>query len=596
MKPDTNQEILFSPALKKKLEFTHVAYDLYSGIQDYIQKNLLNVAELLGRPGISASLYTITYELATNAMKAIYKQAFYKYLIHELGWEDLPYAAWLDVFRTEIATNKAENFAHVCRQNNLNVRISMTVLPKHLRLEVVNTGAASEIEISRLNTLYQKSKAGNSFEEILEEEGNSPIREEEGLGIPLIILTLKGLKIPIENFKVLIKDGNTIARIDFPLSLFRGKQDQVIHTFSNKYDIMRNLWEIYNDLGYSVVIFHTDGSILKMAGPMLEQLNIPENDIHLFPSLLKAGFFEDLFIGPYSIENVKKFENYRLSIPDAQGVKEYLYNVSGSLGGDGLVQTLWQTVNIQTQKEKLAEGSLFDSIQIQKLIEPYIPRMILDKAHESLRKGLKSLPNEGKDVTVLFADMIGFTSRSQSLPHNQLVDLLNLVMGIVVHSIENNSGYIDKFIGDGVMCIFYEPLSAIVAAIEIQNNLFQLNEFRVAGGADALHMRIGVNSGAVILGSIGTKKRMDWTALGDVVNTASRIEKLSRKNSVLVSNSTYLRVKDMVSVKEKVHEHIRGKIEDVISLYFIQSVTVTKGNNNIIISLFEDNSDTVDGK
>ena len=596
MTPEKQKVRSLPEALKSKIEFNYAAYDLYSGIQEYIQTKLRNAAELLGRPGMSASLYTITYELATNGMKAIYKHAFYKYLIHELGWSDIPYTTWLNVFKTEIATNKAENFAHVCRQNNLSVRISVKLVDDDLRLEVINSGIASDIEISRLNSLYNKSKAGSSFEEILGEEEKSPMREEEGLGIPLIILTLRGLKIPIENFKVVIKNGDTIARVNFPLSIFHGQQDEVIHLFNNKYDIMRYLQGIYNNLDYSLIVFQSDGSISRIAGPILDQLGIPENQTYIFPSLLKAVFFEDIFLGPYSIENVKKFENYRLSVPDVDSTKEFLFNISGAISESGEVPTLWQTVNVQMQKEKLAEGSLFDSIQIQKLIAPYIPRMILDKAHESLRKGLKSLPNEGKDVTVMFADMIGFTSRSQSLPHNQLIDLLNLVMGIVVHSIENNSGYIDKFIGDGVMCIFFEPLSAIVAAIEIQNNLFQLNEFRTASGAEALNMRIGMNSGSVILGSIGTKKRMDWTALGDVVNTASRIEKLSRKNSVLISNSTYLRVKDLVAVKEQIHEHIRGKVEDVISLFFIQSVTIAKENDNLVISLFEDDADTISGK
>jgi class 3 adenylate cyclase len=577
--------------VKNKLEFNYVAYDLYSGIQEYVQTKLRTITESLGRPGLSASLYTIAYELATNAMKAIYKQAFYKYLIHELGWSDIPYSSWLDIFKMEISTNKAENFAHVCRQNNLNVRISMKVVSDNLRLEVINSGVASEVEISRLNMLYQKSKAGNSFEDILNEEEKNPTREEEGLGIPLIILTMKGLKIPVENFKVIVKKGDTIAKVDFPLSLFHGQQSESIHIFNNKYDIMRHLLEVYSRLDYSLVVFHSDGSIHKIAGPILDQLGIPQEKAHIFPGMLKAVFFEDIFLGPYGIQNVNKFENYRLSISDIDSTKDYLFNISGTIGENGTIPTLWQTVNVQMQKEKLAEGSIFDSIQLQKLIAPYIPRMILDKAHESIRKGLKSLPNEGKDVTIMFADMIGFTSRSQSLPHNQLIDLLNLVMGIVVHSIEKNSGYIDKFIGDGVMCIFFEPVSAIVASIEIQNNLFQLNEFRKANEAEPLNMRIGMNSGSVILGSIGTKKRMDWTALGDVVNTASRIEKLSRKNSVLISNSTYLRVKDLVSVKEQIHEHLRGKIEDVISLYFIESVNVVKGGNSIIVSLYEDNID-----
>lgn len=588
MKSGNFKEVQLPSEVKAKIEFNYVAYDLYSGIQEYVQTKIRNITELLGRPGLSSSIYTITYELATNGMKAIYKHAFYKYVIHELGWSDMPYAAWLDIFKTEIATNKAENFAHICRQNNLSLQISMKVVDDCLRLEVINSGTASKVEIDRLNELFHMSKAGKSFEEIMGEEEKNPLREEEGLGIPLIIMTLKGLKIPLENFKVILKNDTTISRIDFPFFLFHGKQDEVIRIFNNKYDIMRMLLGIYENLEYSLVVFHSDGSIQKIAGPILSQLGIPQDKAHIFPGLLKAGFFEDIFLGPHNIENVRKFENYRLSVPNMDSTKEYLFNISGTCGNDGIVSTLWQTVNIQMHKEKLAEGSLFDSIQIQKLIAPYIPQMILDKAYESMRKGLKTLPNEGKDVTIVFADMIGFTTRSQNLPHNQLIDLLNLVMGIVVHSIQKNSGYIDKFIGDGVMCIFFEPLSAIVAAIEIQNNLFQLNEFRAASGAENLNMRIGMNSGTVILGSIGTKKRMDWTALGDVVNTASRIEKLSRKNSVLISNSTYLRVKDLVKVKEEVHEHIRGKIEDVISLYFIQSVTVTKDNKNINISLFDD--------
>ncbi|MDH4263239.1 MAG: adenylate/guanylate cyclase domain-containing protein [Spirochaetia bacterium] len=594
MNTKKNKTSALSNEIISKCEFNYVAYDMYSGIQEYVQKNIRNITELLGRPGLSASLYTIAYELATNAMKAIYKQAFYKYLIHELGWSEIPYSAWLDIFKTEIATNKAENFAHVCRQNNLSVRISMKLTEKFLKLEVINSGKATDIEISRLNKLYKRSITGKNFEEILFEEDTT--KEEDGLGIPLIILTLKGLKIPVKNFKLIVKHGDTIAKVDFPLSLFRGQQDNGIHTFNNKYDIMRYMLDIYNHLDYSLIVFQSDGSIQKIAGPILTQLGISEDRAHLFPSLLKAVFFEDIFLGPYSIENVKKFENYRLSIKDMNSTKEFLYNISGTINEAGVIPTLWQTVNVQMQKEKLAEGSIFDSIQLQKLIAPYIPRMILDKAHESIRKGLKSLPNEGKDVTVMFADMIGFTSRSQSMSHNQLIDLLNLVMGIVVHSIEKNSGYIDKFIGDGVMCVFFEPVSAILAAIEIQNNLFQLNEFREASGAEPLHMRIGMNSGSVILGSIGTKKRMDWTALGDVVNTASRIEKLSRKNSVLISNSTYLRVKDMVVVKEEINEHLRGKKEDIISLFFIQSVHVLKGKDNVVVSLFDENISSVEGK
>jgi class 3 adenylate cyclase len=583
-----------SENIRSQIEFSYVAYDLYSGIQQYIQTKVQSLTEVLGRPSLSSSLYTIIYELATNGLKALYKHAFYEHVIYELGWSDIPYESWLKIFRTEIATNKAENFAHVCRQHNLSIQVSTKIVQNNLRLEVTNNGNASSIEVERLRSLYKRSLGGASFENILDAELVDINREEDGMGIPLIIFTLKGLSIPLENFKFIVTKSKTTARIDFPLSLFHGHQDKAIVYFQQKPEILDILWGIYSALDYSTVIFTTDGRISKISGALLKQLGIEEDNISALPGLLKASFYEDIFMGPFNIKNTKKFENYRLGIQNILTDKNYVYNISGKLHTGGQVVSLWQQVNIDLKGEKLSEGSMLESIQVQKLIAPYIPPMILIKARETIHKGLKSLPNEGKDVTILFADLIGFTSRSQSMAHNVLLDLLNLVMGIVVHSIEKNSGYIDKFIGDGVMCIFMEPLSAITAAIEIQNNLFQLNEFRTAGGADAVNLRIGINSGQVILGSIGTKKRMDWTALGDVVNTASRIEKLGRKNAVLVSLSTYLRTKDLIEVQEKIDVHIRGKVEEVASLYFIKSVSVLKGEQKITVSLYDDNeSDTI---
>ena len=576
----------FSSEDLEKIEFDFVAYDLHSGIQQNIQTRIRVLSEILGRPGLGSLIYTIAYELAANGMKALYKHAFYDYLATELGWGDIPYEHWLKIFKTEIASNKAENFAHICRTNNLHLRVLAKIMEGHLRLEVINDGVASKIEMQRLENIYRKSRQGKNLEKIIEGELLDPLQEEDGLGIPLIILTLKGLKIPVENFQIIVNDRSTIARVDFPLSIFHGSQEEGILFSEDKKSIQKTLWHIFENLEYSTVAFKSNGEIKQVSGSLPEQLGLTDKNLHLLPGLIKESFFEDIFMGPFSVENVKKFENYRLNISSVSADTEYLFNISGCIE-KGEVLTLWQKVNIESKKQKLSEGSLFENIHIQKLIAPYIPQMLLDKARETIHKGLKSLPSEDKEATLLFADVIGFTGKSQSMPHNQLIDLLNLIMGIVVHSIEKNSGYIDKFLGDGVMCIFLEPLSAIVAAIEIQNNLFQLNEFRVASGAEPLNMRIGINSGQVILGSIGTKKRMDWTALGDVVNTASRIEKLSRKNSVLISNSTYLKVKDLVTVKEDFTAHIRGKLEVETTLYFINSVSTVKNNKNITMSLFE---------
>ncbi|MDH4199097.1 MAG: adenylate/guanylate cyclase domain-containing protein, partial [Spirochaetia bacterium] len=433
----------------------------------------------------------------------------------------------------------------------------------------------------------QNSKSSESLDKILENRINDPLQEEDGLGIPLVVLTLQGLKIPLKNFKVLFNKESTIARVDFPLSIFHGGQNKKILLDNNKNIVKNALWQLYENLEYSMIVFHSNGEIKNVSGFLPAQLGLADKNIHLLPGLIRANFFEDIFIGPFNVQNVKKFENYRLNISSVESNMDYLFNISGYSGAKGDVVTLWQKVNMETREHKLSEGSLFENIQIQKLLVPYIPKILLDKARETIHKGLKSLPTEGREVTLLFADVIGFTGRSQSLPHNELINLLNLIMGIVVHSIEKNSGYIDKFLGDGVMSIFLEPLSAVVAAIEIQNNLFQLNEFRAVSGADPLNMRIGINSGQVILGSVGTKKRMDWTALGDVVNTASRIEKLSRENAVLIGDATYSKVRDLVTVQEELKTHIRGKSELESRLYFIDSVFTVKNDKNITIALFK---------
>ncbi len=569
---------------RKKIEFEYIAYDLYSGIQDYIQNKIRQISGELGRPALASPLITIIYELATNGLKAIYKQAFYTYAIHEVGFGDVPYEVWLNIFRNEMATNRAENFAHVCRSNNLSLRISAHLVDSYLRFEVVNDGIATDIERRRIQSLYERAKKEDNFESMLDDEADSKYREETGMGIPLIILTLKGLGIDLKNFRIILKDGRTVARVDIPLNIFFGSQSEKIVMHEDEVDVKNFLWDLYKTLNYSHISFSEDGLVREISGPILNMLDIPEDEASLFPSSIKAKFFEDIFIGPFSVRIMNRFENYRINISNRDGSHDWLFNVSGVRSPDNLVRTLWQPVNIGVEGGKLSEGSMLESLHVQKMISPYIPKMILDKAHESVRKGLQTLPNESKDVTILFADLIGFTQKSQSLPHNQVLDLLNLVLEVAVRSIEKNSGYIDKFIGDGIMTIFLEPLSAVVAAMEIQNNLFQLNMFREAGGADPIEMRIGINSGTVILGSIGTKKRMDWTALGDVVNTASRLEKLGRRNSVLVSRSTYDRVRDHVEVEDSFHKKIRGKDKEE-ELFFIRSVSFLSGERKARLEL-----------
>ncbi len=569
----------------EQIEFDLTLYDLFSGIQDILRTKTDHLTAYLGRPGLAGPLNTILYELASNGLKAIYRKAFYRYVIEETGLNYVSDEQWMSIFNSEIETNKALNFVRVCQEHSLAVRVQAYLKDDCIRFEVTNDGSANKTEKDKLNALIRKAKTMESLADLMADPQFSD-SETDGYGIPLIIVTLKSLNIPVQNFHIIIRHDETVARIDFPLSVFRGSQSDDIRILSDSGIIRDSVQEIFSSLNYSVIFFSEKGLMESVSSSILDQLEIPPDKAGILPGLLKQRFFEDIFTGPLSIHTVSHFENYRIIMHTISSGKGLLYNVSGIYKpSEKKVVTLWQLVNVaETGVKEMSEGSIFENIHLTKLVTPYISDLILDKAIQSIRRGQNSLPNEIKDLTIMFLDLISFTHQSENMDPMDVINLLNTVMGITVHCIESNSGKIDKFLGDGIMSIFSEPLSAVIAAIEIQNNLFQLNAFRSAMGEPCIDARIGINSGPVILGSVGTKRRMDWTALGDVVNTASRIEKQSRKHSVLVSYDTYNRISNQVHIQGEVIVKVKGKDKD-LHLVFIDSVTFQKSGQTYTLTL-----------
>jgi len=174
-----------------------------------------------------------------------------------------------------------------------------------------------------------------------------------------------------------------------------------------------------------------------------------------------------------------------------------------------------------------------------------------------------------KEVTVLFSDIKGFTSLSERLSPSEVAAFLNEYFTTMTDIVFEHGGSLDKYIGDAVMALFGAPFSreddavrAVKAAMKMQAALSGLAA--QSGVFDKLAVRIGVNTGVVVAGNIGSPKRMDYTVIGDAVNVAQRLESIAKPGQVLIGGPTAERVKDRFLLNEIGRQRVKGKDEEVV--------------------------------
>ncbi len=222
-----------------------------------------------------------------------------------------------------------------------------------------------------------------------------------------------------------------------------------------------------------------------------------------------------------------------------------------------------------------------------KLEEPqsYIPKHLAEKILESKTR----LEGERKQVTVLFADVSGFTALSETLDPEEVRSLMNRCLHLIIEQIHTYEGTINKFTGDGVMALFGAPIAqedhavrAVSAALGMQRSLRSYgDELKERGDID-FRMRIGINTGLVVVGSIGNDLSMEYTAMGDTVNLASRLEGLAEPGTVYVSESTYKLVKDYFEFKSIGEVRAKGKSQPLLA-YSPISQRARKGSFEICL-------------
>ncbi len=183
------------------------------------------------------------------------------------------------------------------------------------------------------------------------------------------------------------------------------------------------------------------------------------------------------------------------------------------------------------------------------------------------------LGGEKRELTVSFSDVAGFTTISERLPPEELVELLNEYLSAMTDIIMKHRGNVNKYLGDGIMAIFGAPRGepnhatlACLAALESQAKLSQLREAWNAKGYPDISARIGINSGPLVVGNVGSQARMEYTVMGDSVNLASRLEGANKYygTAVLLGSRTYELAKNDIETREVDRLRVKGKKEPVV--------------------------------
>jgi len=240
--------------------------------------------------------------------------------------------------------------------------------------------------------------------------------------------------------------------------------------------------------------------------------------------------------------------------------------------------------NRANEKEGKEMKRLTDRLvpELEELISSYCDLQAEPELRNKLRKIIKSVvenidielaPGEPKEVTVLLSDLRGFTAITETYAAKTIVEMLNRYFSIMCRIIYSRGGIVDKFMGDSIMALFGamkskedDVIQAICCSIEMQIAMDQFNRESEVLGMPNLYMGIGINSGNVVAGNIGSALHSEYTVIGNEVNLASRIEAYTLRGQILISKNTYNKVGDMVAVNDPISVSVKGR-KDPVPLY-----------------------------
>jgi adenylate cyclase len=225
--------------------------------------------------------------------------------------------------------------------------------------------------------------------------------------------------------------------------------------------------------------------------------------------------------------------------------------------------------------------------EIKKAFGSYLSPELVDEIMSN--PGGLELGGQERELTILFSDIRGFTTLSETLTPTELVSMLNRLLDPMTNVILKNRGMLDKYIGDALMALFNTPVDvpdhpdkAVISALELLETLKELNEKFKSEGIPTVDVGIGINTGNVVVGNMGSKVRFEYTAIGDSVNLASRLEGLCKVYKIKIIISIFTKERLTINTPCRMLDKVRvkGKYEPVL---IFEPMVDTEQNKLLII-------------
>jgi adenylate cyclase len=256
--------------------------------------------------------------------------------------------------------------------------------------------------------------------------------------------------------------------------------------------------------------------------------------------------------------------------------------------GRPIIISVFIIIAIAIYRFIMEERAKFESLRQRDFVRTTFGRYLSNEVVDELLDSPDGLTMNGetREVTFLVSDLRGFTAISSRFPPNEVINIVNFYFENMLEIILRHGGTVNEFMGDGMLVFFGAPMAsgdeperAMACAIAMQLQMPEVNAQLRAQGRPELAMGIGVHTGEVVVGNVGSEQRSSYTAVGNTINTAFRIESYTTGGQILISDTTYRRIRDLVTIRDTLEKKFKGVSETVV-LYDVGSI---QGHYNLAL-------------